>query len=62
MRNSKLMTSMLSAWIMAVAYDYIERVTGTEVNVLLYAAVITIVAGLYFGLYAKDKGIKKEEA
>lgn len=62
MQTTKLMLSSLSAWAMAGAYDYIERATGTEFNVLLWAAVVIMIGGLYFGLYAKNKNIKEEKA
>ena len=61
MQNSKLMVYLLSAWIMALIYDYIERVSGIEIGVLLCGAVVTMVTGLYFGLYAKNNESKEEE-
>ena len=62
MRTSITVWSMLSAWFMAVMYDRIEMMTGMEINVLLGAAITTMVGGLYFGLYANDKRTSKEEA
>lgn len=61
MQTSRLMMSMLSAWGMAIAYDQIEVATGTEVHVLLCAAIVTVVAGLYFGLRTKNNETKREE-
>ena len=62
MRTSILIWSMLSSWLMAVVYDKIETMTGMEVDTLLVAAVITMVAGLYLGLYTNNKESSKEEA
>lgn len=50
MHTAKLMTSVLSAWGMAIAYEQIEVATGIEIRVLLAAAVITMAAGFYYGL------------
>lgn len=60
MQTGKLMASMFSAWGMAIAYDQIEVATGTEVHVLLFAAVITMVVGLYVGLRTNNETKKGE--
>lgn len=60
MQTGRLMASMISAWTMAVAYDQIEVATGTEIHLLLCAAVVTVVVGLYFGLRNNNE-TKKEE-
>lgn len=60
MQNSKLMAYTLSAWVMTLIYDYIEKVSGIEIGVLLCGAVVTMVAGLYFGLYAKNNETNKD--
>lgn len=60
MQTTRLMTSMLSAWGMAIAYDQIRVATGTEIHVLLLASVVTMVAGLYIGLRNNNE-TKKEE-
>lgn len=62
MQNVKLMTSTLSSWGMALAYDWINRTTGYELRILLGASIVTLVIGLYVGLYAKNNDTKKEEA
>lgn len=62
MQNVKLMTSAASSWAMALAYDFINRVTGHEVRILLYAGLVVLAVGLYVGLYAKNNETKKEEA
>lgn len=55
MRKPILMIATISAWVMVVAYDLIERRTGAEPNILLFGAVIAIVFGLYFGLRKDDE-------
>jgi hypothetical protein len=61
MRTSALATSAISAWIMTFIYDRIEKTIGMELDVLLFAAVATLVIGLYLGLYANNKETTKEE-
>lgn len=62
MQNAKLLTSAASSWAMAIAYDFINKVTGHEIRILLYAGLAVLISGLYFGLYAKNNETKKEEA
>lgn len=62
MKNSVLCYSVLAAWIMALAYDRIQMTTGVEIDMLLGGAIVTMVAGLYFGLYTKPNKTSKEEA
>lgn len=62
MQRDKLMVHVISAWGMAIGYDWIYRTTGYDIRVLLYVAIVTMAIGLYVGLYAKDKETKKEEA
>lgn len=62
MQNVKLLTSAVSSWIMAATYDIIDRVTGHEVRILLYAGLVVLAVGLYVGLYAKKNECEREEA
>ena len=62
MRKSILIISVLSAWSMAVIFSQIKSMTGLEIDVLLYAAIVTIIVGLCKGLYKKNKNQTKEEA
>lgn len=61
MQTSNIMTGTLSAWFMALAYDWIEVATGAEFRALLYVAVMALVSGLYFGL-RKNNNTEKGEA
>ena len=61
MRKSILTIATISAWVMAIIYDRIEKITGNELNVLLVGAVVTVVVGLYFGLCINNKDGPKEE-
>lgn len=62
MRMSKLTVSMLSALVMAVIYDYVEKTTGIELRALLYTSAAVMMFGLYCGLMTSNKNIEKEEA
>ena len=53
MKNSILKWSVFAAWLMAIVYDRIEQMTGMEIDVLLAGAVLTMVFGMYTGLYWK---------
>jgi hypothetical protein len=46
---------------MAFVYDKIERTTGTELSVLLWAAILTITIGLCIGLSRKNEDEPKRE-
>jgi hypothetical protein len=46
---------------MAIVYDKIEKTTGTELDALLWAALITIAVGLYVGLYRNNEDRPKRE-
>lgn len=61
MRKSVLMSSTFIAWVMAFVYDKIERTTGTELSVLLWAAILTITIGLCIGLSRKNEDEPKRE-
>lgn len=61
MRRSIIVISTLSAWVMALVFDWIEKTTGVRVNVLLCAAIATMIFGLYKGLCTSDKCIVEEE-
>lgn len=61
MRKSVLISSTLIAWVMAIVYDKIEKTTGTELDALLWAALITIAVGLYVGLYRNNEDRPKRE-
>lgn len=61
MRKSVLISSTLIAWVMAIVYDKIEKTTGTELDTLLWAALITIAVGLYVGLYRNNEDRPKRE-
>lgn len=54
MKRNILTWSVIAAWCMAIVYDRIETMTGMEINVLLVTALVTMIAGLYFGLYANS--------
>ena len=62
MRTGVIMLYMSVAWAMAIAYDFIGMTIGVELDVLRYAAAITMTVGLYLGLHTKDKETSKEEA
>lgn len=47
---------------MAVIYNEIKKVTGIEIDLLLYAALVIMVVGLCFGLCSDNKDKVKEEA
>lgn len=61
MQRSAFVVSILSAWVMALAFDLIEKTTGVRVMALLCAAAITMIFGLYKGLCGKNKYDTKEE-
>lgn len=62
MRKSILVISMLSALFMAVTFNAIKNVTGIEFDVLLYAAIATMIIGLYKSLYTNNKTDTEEES
>lgn len=62
MRNFILIISTLIGWVMAIAYDRIEKVTGLELTALLWAAIIIIIIGLYTGLIKNGADKQKEES
>lgn len=62
MRKSILVISMLSALFMAVTFNVIKNVTGIEFDVLLYAAMATMIIGLYKSLYTNNKTDTEEES
>ena len=62
MQTGRLMCGTLSAWGMAIAYDWINRVIGYDVKVLMYASVVTLIVGLYVGLCTNNNETEKEEA
>ncbi len=62
MRKSILVISMLSALFMAVTFNVIKNVTGIEFDVLLYAAIATMIIGLYKSLYTNNKTDTEEES
>ena len=61
MRMSTMMVSAISAWIMAVVYDWIEVTTGMEIRPILYVAVLVMATGLYLGC-RNDKETARGEA
>ena len=61
MRTTILTITTISAWVMAIAYDLIEKATGAELGVLLLGAVVTIAVGLYVGLYKDNKNEQSKE-
>lgn len=61
MRKSVLISSTLISWVMAIAYDQIKTATGTELSILLWAAIITIAIGLCVGLTRKNEDKPKIE-
>lgn len=62
MRKSILVISMLGALFMAVIFNLIKNVTGIEFDALLYAAIATMIIGLYKGLYTNNKTDNEEES
>ncbi len=62
MNQAMIVKTTLGSWTLAFIYDTIERMSGVEVNVLMWGAVIIMVGGLCFGLRAKNTETKKEEA
>lgn len=61
MRKSILVISMLSAWLMAAVFNGIKNTTGLEIDALLYAAIVTMIVGLYKGLYKNNKDQTRKE-
>lgn len=55
MRKSILIISMLIAWTLAATFNQIKLITGLEFDALLYAAIVTMIVGLYKGLYETNK-------
>lgn len=55
MQRSVFVASILSAWFMALVFDWIEKTTGARVMPLLCVAAITMIFGLYKGLYASNE-------
>lgn len=51
--------SMISAWSMSVIYYFIELKTGREITLLLGAAILTMIIGLYVS-YRKGKETEEE--
>ena len=47
---------------MAVTFNVIKNVTGIEFDVLLYAAMATMIIGLYKSLYTNNKTDTEEES
>lgn len=62
MQNAKIMAGTVSSWVMAFAYDWINKATGHEYKILLYTGLVTLAIGLYVGLCAKSNKTEKEEA
>ena len=62
MQHAKLMTGVMGCWGAAFIYDVINRLTGYEPRVLLYVGLMSMAAGLYFGLYANNNETQREEA
>ena len=62
MQKPILVISILGAFVMAVIYNEIKKVTGIEIDLLLYAALAIMVVGLCFGLCSNNKDKVKEEA
>lgn len=61
MRKSILIISILIAWFMAAMFNQIKTITGIEIDALLYAAIITMIFGLYKGLRKSNKDQPEEE-
>ena len=47
MRIPTIKTSAIGAWIMAIIYDKIATMTGLEIRIILYAAIVLLAVGLY---------------
>lgn len=61
MQRSVLVISILSAWVMALAFDQIDQIFGVRFIPLWCAAVITMIFGLYAGLRSNNEEESKEE-
>ena len=60
MRKPLLIIGVLSAFVMALIFNLIEKRTGVRIEVLLYASVVMIIAGLYGGLTTNRNESKEE--
>lgn len=61
MKRSILAISILGAFMLALIYDYICKVSDVELKGLLYAAIATLGVGSYLGLRSKNESKAKEE-
>ena len=59
MNRGIVMMGSISSWITAGVYEGLMT-TGVELTVLKWIAVMTMAAGLYFGLRQNDKNKKGE--
>lgn len=57
MRKSAVVISTLSALLIAVVYNQIDKMTGVRLNTLLYISIATMIIGVCIELY-----LKKEES
>jgi hypothetical protein len=60
MQTSTILTSTLSAWFMAIVYDFIEAATGIELRFIAYAAMAVMAIGIYRGLRDNEETTEGE--
>lgn len=60
MRSTILVGGTISAWILAIIYYQIKTIIGMDIEPLMYAAIITLVVGLYLGLQDNKETEKGE--
>lgn len=62
MQKSIFMASTFSALALGVIYNQIRQITGLELILLLYIAIVLLAFGLYKGLHENNKMDEKEGA
>ena len=62
MRKSAVIIGTLSALLIAVIYDRIDRLTGMKFDALLYISIVAMVIGVCTELYVNNKDMEKEES
>ena len=62
MRGAAFIAGSLGALTMGVIYDQLERITGIELTVLLWAAIAVLILGVWFGLFTSktEEGRNRE--
>lgn len=62
MDRSGLITGVIGAWVFGLGFDFIERMTGTRVHLLLIAAIVSLAVGLCVGLNTNKGNSQMGEA